>query len=134
MADDGVSTGYTSHAELTDPIANAHHPTAITVAGSNVWIAGRFGLAYVSVRGSQNNLDIELAPPEPVEIERRRGSETEHEYFSDLAASTDTVWLTGDANDPRVWRIDRATRSATTSVTLPSAPHRASRSPARPSG
>ena len=123
VADDGVSTGYTSHAELTDPIANAHHPTAITVAGSNVWIAGRFGLAYVSVRGSQNNLDIELAPPEPVEIERRRGSETEHEYFSDLAASTDTVWLTGDANDPRVWRIDRATRSATTSVTLPSAPH-----------
>ena len=48
-----------------------------------------------------------------------------HEYFSDLAISADWVWLTGDAHDPTLWQIDRATGSVNAAIALPSAPHSA---------
>ena len=86
----------------------------VATGRSGLWVAtadrrvGRLDLLFGKIRNP-----VFLPPPR-----------TEHgdAYFTSIAVSDDSAWVTGDLNDPTLWRIDAKTGKLKATIPLPSAP------------
>jgi streptogramin lyase len=87
---------------------------SLTSGAYGIWVAGCPNVQQLSVSGNHMRIDATVPIPYP----QRLSAGNFREALAGMATGDGAIWVVGDANDRRLWRIDPRTRRIVATIAL----------------